>query len=177
MDYSDMGTGVIQRMANNGDKRACAELAQRYTTGTAVLPKDEKLADYWYQRSLDNVSSSNTTMDVSRDVNNNVSYLFRTNTVNWFDERNDGDCFYRNIPESVKNGVRQAFGIGFNEEIIFVRDTSFWNSRDQGLVITDVAIYCIPNNDSPDEKIYLPWEIIKEVVYRDLVPLLFWIWW
>lgn len=173
MDYSDLGTGVIQRLANNGDKRACAELAQRYQTGTAVLPKDEKLADYWYQRSLDNVPSSNTTKDVSSDASYNVTNLFIKNIINWFNECNDGDCFYRNIPESVKNGVRQAFGIGFNEEIIFVRDTSFWNSRDQGLVITDVAIYCIPNNDSPDEKIYLPWEIIKEVVYRDLVLYFF----
>ena len=105
--------------------------------------------------------------------NPNVYSVFKNQISNWFGELNDGDCFYRNIPEGVKNDVRQSFGIGFDEEIIFVRDTSFWNNRNQGLVITDVAIYCVPDNNSLDEKIYLPWEILKEVVYRDLVLYFF----
>ena len=44
------------------------------------------------------------------------------------------------------------FGIGYNERILFVRDTSFWNSRNQGLALTDAGVYCIPDNDKMDEK-------------------------
>ena len=56
MDYSNMGTGVLQKIAQKGDKQACAELSNRYRTGTAVLPKDEKLADFWYQCSIGKAS-------------------------------------------------------------------------------------------------------------------------
>mgnify|MGYP000181673333 CR=1 FL=1 len=59
------------------------------------------------------------------------------------------------------------------KKILFIRDTSFWNSRDQGLVLTDGGVYCIPDNDKPDEKIVLPWSVIQRVEYKDLV-LYFW---
>ncbi|MBO5538022.1 MAG: hypothetical protein J5971_03105 [Prevotella sp.] len=106
-------------------------------------------------------------------VKPNVKNAFTSNTSDWFGEKNDIDCCFRQIPDSIKNDVRQNFGIGFNEDIIFVRDTGFWNNRDQGLVITNEAIYCIPDNDNPDQKIYLPWNILKNVVYRDMVLYFF----
>ena len=106
-------------------------------------------------------------------VNKQVIDTFKQFCSNWFGETNEYDCFYRKIPDGVKNEVRQNFGINFNEDIIFVRDTSFWNSKNQGCVITDVAIYVIPDNDSPNEKVVLPWNILKNVIYRDLVLYFF----
>ena len=63
--------------------------------------------------------------------------------------------------------------MGYNEQILFIRDSSFWDSRNQGLVITDGGIYCIPDNDKLDEKIVLPWSIIHHVEYKDLVLYFF----
>ena len=102
--------------------------------------------------------------------------IFRAGRINiWrLGKNNNGsDCCVTLISEEIRNGVRQNFGIGYNEEILFVRDTSFWNVRNQGLVITNEKIYCIPDNESPDEKIELFWWYIDRVEYRDQV-LYFW---
>lgn len=97
------------------------------------------------------------------------------NKANWSNENelNNSDCFVYNIPEDVKSEVRQNFGIEYNEQVLFVRDTSFWNSRNQGLVLTDGGIYCIPDNEKADEKIFFTWSAVKQVEYKDLV-LYFW---
>lgn len=52
MNYKDMGTTPLLRLAQNGDLKACNELSKRYSTGTALLKKDKKLADYWAKRAL-----------------------------------------------------------------------------------------------------------------------------
>ena len=101
--------------------------------------------------------------------NKEVVDVFRSRGSNWFGEQNETDCFASKIPANVRNDVRNNFGISFDEEILFVRDTSFWNSRTQGLVITDEALYCIPDNDNPDQKIYIPWSSMYQVRYKDLV--------
>lgn len=79
---------------------------------------------------------------------------------------NTVDCSFNPISTS-KNDARNNFGLDHREEILFLRDTSFWNSSDQGLVLTDAGLYCIPDNDSPDDKIVFSWEIVKKVVYQD----------
>ena len=94
--------------------------------------------------------------------NKEIVDVFKNRSNNWFGEKNESDCFAGNIPANVRNDVRNNFGISFDEEILFVRDTGFWNSRDQGLVITDEAIYCIPDNDNPEQKTYIPWSSIYE---------------
>ena len=43
-------------------------------------------------------------------------------------------------------------------------DTSFGNSRNQGLALTDAGVYCIPDNDKMDEEISFSWSAI---LYRD----------
>lgn len=110
---------------------------------------------------------------MNNDSKPNVKSVFSSITDDWYGEKNNYDCYYLQIPDSVKNIIRQKFGIGFNEDIIFVRDTSFFNNRDQGLVITDAAIYCIPDNYNPEEKLYLPWDILKNVVYKDMILYFF----
>jgi len=101
--------------------------------------------------------------------NKEIVDVFKNRSNNWFGEKNESDCFAGNIPANVRNDVRNNFGISFDEEILFVRDTGFWNSRDQGLVITDEAIYCIPDNDNPEQKTYIPWSSMHQVRLKDLV--------
>lgn len=101
--------------------------------------------------------------------NKEIVDVFKNRGNTWFGENNESDCFAGNIPANVRNDVRNNFGISFDEEILFVRDTGFWNLRDQGLVITDEAIYCIPDNDNPEQKIYIPWSSMHQVRFKDLV--------
>ena len=72
-----------------------------------------------------------------------------------------------NISDEIKSEIRNSFNIDINEEIIFIRDTSFFNSRNQGLVITDSAIHCIPDNDKPDEEFAVLWSDLDKVEYKD----------
>lgn len=50
MNYSELPTAQIQKMAEDGDKRACRELSKRYSTGTVLLKKDPSMAEYWLDR-------------------------------------------------------------------------------------------------------------------------------
>ena len=72
-----------------------------------------------------------------------------------------------------KRDFRNAFGIGESEELLYCRDTSFWDSRDQGCVITDWGIRVIPDNENPSEKVEIAWAFVEEVTYKDEV-LYFW---
>lgn len=83
---------------------------------------------------------------------------------------NGDDCLvYPNIGESVLSDVRLHFSIDRNETIILVRDTSFWNSRDQGLVITDQGLYCIPDNENVKSFFYVDWGEVEKVEYQESV--------
>lgn len=85
----------------------------------------------------------------------------------WDRQNNGSDCCFINIPVEVKSTARNNFGVGHQEEIIFVRDTSFWNTANQGLVLTDAGLYCIPDNDDSDSRFVFSWEQIKKVSYLD----------
>ena len=171
--YENMSADDLMTLAWDNDPDACIELSVRYRTGTDDFEKDEEEADYWLKQGnvyRDLTAKHSPQSEVNQlTANKIVTTTFVANSTNWFGQANDSDCCYRKISDSIKSSVRQYFGIDVNEDIIFFRDTSFWNDRNQGLVITDKAIYCIADNDKPDEKIYLPWEILKKVVYRDLV--------
>lgn len=83
---------------------------------------------------------------------------------------NGEDCLvYPNIGERVLSDVRLHFSIDRNETIILVRDTSFWNSRDQGLVITDQGLYCIPDNENVKSSFYVDWGDVEKVEYQESV--------
>lgn len=83
-------------------------------------------------------------------------------------EANGNDCFvYPNIPEAVRATIRSNFGIGNEDNILLIRDTSFWNNRDQGLVITDIGFYCIVDNEDP-QPFSFDWEDITDVRYQEL---------
>ena len=78
------------------------------------------------------------------------------------------DCHF--FPEAWENQqLRANYGIPVEEEIIFKRDTSFWSSHDQGIVITDVTIYVHSDNNCPQDYFYFDWDIISFVNYKDEV--------
>lgn len=55
-----------------------------------------------------------------------------------------------------------------DEQILWVRDTSFWSSKNQGLVITDKQIIFIHDNDTPNDKTYIEFNDIHHVEYREM---------
>lgn len=87
---------------------------------------------------------------------------------------NGSDLFvYPHLPENVKNSIRTNFHLDYDDKIFFIRDTSWWDTRNQGLVITDKGIVCIPDNDKANEIVLFYWADIDRVEYQDLV-LHFW---
>lgn len=74
---------------------------------------------------------------------------------------------YPNITGGIKNDIRRNFKLDLDEEILYIRDTSFWDNKNQGLVVTDCKIVCIPDNDDIDDKIIIEWENVDYVEYKD----------
>lgn len=56
--YSETPTKTVISLANNGDRDACLELSERYSTGTVMLKRDMGKADYWRKRANGEVVSS-----------------------------------------------------------------------------------------------------------------------
>lgn len=102
-------------------------------------------------------------------VNSEKSFFIeRFWNLNFFIDPNETDLFiYPNIPSNVKHTIRISWGIDLDEEILYVRDSSFWNDRNQGLVITDCGIICIPDNDDMNDRIHILWENVEHVEYKD----------
>lgn len=77
------------------------------------------------------------------------------------------------LKESDKREFRSFFVVSEQEEIVYCRDTSFFNTRTQGLVVTDWGIHAILDSSDPDDYIKFAWEQIEKVEYSDGV-FLFW---
>lgn len=65
------------------------------------------------------------------------------------------------IPDHIIGKVRDNFNLHIDEGVFMVRDTTFWGTFDQGLVVTDWGITCIPDNDKPDEIVTIKWEDVQ----------------
>lgn len=95
--------------------------------------------------------------------------IFYYNAADWFGYDNGYDCRVgKNITDAGLATLRANYEIGLDEEIVFERDTSFWINHNQGIVITDKAIYCIPDNDNMDDVIIFNWSEFDEVKYKEL---------
>lgn len=90
-----------------------------------------------------------------------------------YSSRNDTNLFICDIKDEAKNGFRDGFGIDIDEEILWARDTSFWNSQNQGMVITDRGFYFVPDNDNRDNDFFISWNNIEKVEYKDLNFILY----
>lgn len=92
-----------------------------------------------------------------------------TSIVSGMKSRHNGtDCLLIDISDSVKSLVRSNFELGLDELILWVRDTSWWGSKNQGLVITDKQIVHIPDNDNPDKKYCFEFNDIHHAEYREM---------
>lgn len=82
--------------------------------------------------------------------------------------QNDTDLFICDIKQEAKNGFRKGFNIDIDEELLWARDTSFWNTKNQGMVITDRGFHFIPDNDNHYYDFFISWNDIEKVEYKDL---------
>ena len=88
--------------------------------------------------------------------------------------KTDNDLFvYPFIPESKAHGVSNNFNLHVDEEILYIRDTSFWDECNQGSVVTDWGITIVPDNDKPDDILQFGWESIDHVEYKNKQLILF----
>ena len=87
---------------------------------------------------------------------------------------NGKDCFILNIPEKVESKFKKNFQLDEDETIMMARDTSPWNTRKEGLVITDRRIVYIPGHiDLSCSKCIVELDSFYKVTY-DAKSLLFW---
>ncbi|MBR6068539.1 MAG: SEL1-like repeat protein [Bacteroidales bacterium] len=84
----------------------------------------------------------------------------------WFNWENYYDCFSAVINSANVDSYRANFGIEDDEDILFARDTSRFDSRNQGLVITDLGLNVIRNN-SDGEREYIGWFMFHYVKVED----------
>ena len=94
--------------------------------------------------------------------------IFKRGVMSLLRHHNNNDCLILNISDSDKGNVRNNFGLELDEQILWVRDTSFWSNKNQGLVITDKQIVYIPDNDKPDDRLNIEFNDIQHVEYREM---------
>lgn len=78
---------------------------------------------------------------------------------------NGNDLFVSNIPDNAIHSFRNNFQLHIDEIVLYARDTSFWNDKNQGTVVTDWGVTCVPDNDHMDQIIQIPWEKVLYVEY------------
>lgn len=107
---------------------------------------------------------------IKRTQSNDVVQIFRSG-LNAKLYHNDSDCLvFPYIAESKMGEARANFNIGYDEKILWIRDTSFWNTVNQGMVITDKGVHAIWDNDDEENSSYfIDWASIEKVWYQELV--------
>lgn len=75
---------------------------------------------------------------------------FWTESIEKYVKTNDKDFYiYPNIPNFIIPVIRENFALKREEEILLFRDHSFWNSKNQGFVITDLGFTDAPYDHIP----------------------------
>lgn len=112
---------------------------------------------------------SSNTDKIDRNKKDTPFSIFKREASYLFPYHNDDDCLiYPKISEAKLSEFRSNFSISREEKILLCRDTSFWSSADQGIVITDAGIYGINDNGASDSKWFLDWANISDVSYQEL---------
>lgn len=89
-------------------------------------------------------------------------------------QQNGKDCFILEIPSKDCTLFKQNFLLDEDETILLARDTSAWNTRKEGLVITDRRLVYIPGRKDPHGRRYvIDFGTFTQVTY-DAQALLFW---
>ena len=89
-------------------------------------------------------------------------------------QQNGKDCFILDIPPKDSELFKHNFLLDNDETILMARDTSTWNKRKEGLVITDKRLVYIPGKKDPHGRRYvIDFGSFIQVTY-DVQGLLFW---
>lgn len=104
--------------------------------------------------------------------NNDIESIFQRGCGIWSGELNNSDIFV-NPNTSISSSFRQNFGLSFDDKVLFCRDTSFWNEKNQGVVVTNNGVYCNPNNSDYNQSFNFKWSDIDRVEYKDQVLYFF----
>ena len=98
-----------------------------------------------------------------------ISRYFKKHLSDWFGKISGSPCKTYLVHQKENNLEipywRQYFNLSLEEEVLFTYDRTFWGSHKAGIVITNVAIYCKENKDSP--RLVFPWEKISSVEYKE----------
>lgn len=139
------------------------------------LSKVRKSLDISLKRSKEIIDAVQNHTVIGEEVSNevskkgeNITVIFRKGVTPLLRHSNNNDCLILSISESDKGSVRNNFGLELDEQILWVRDTSFWSNKNQGLVITDKQIVYIPDNDKPDDRLNIEFNDIQHVEYREM---------
>ena len=139
------------------------------------LSKVRKSLDISLKRSKEIIDAVQNHTVIGEEVSNevskkgeNITVIFRKGVTPLLRHSNNNDCLILSISESDKGSVRNNFGLGLDEQILWVRDTSFWSNKNQGLVITDKQIVYIPDNDKPNDRLNIEFNDIQHVEYREM---------
>lgn len=159
------------QMADSNSALVCLSLSKTYRK-----EGNNEEGKKWYDRAISLTSPQessigNSSLIVYEPIN--LCEYFKENLSNWFGETEKigGDCCTY-IQHKKQNDIfipsfRRNFNIPLDEEILFTRDTSFWSESNQGLVLTDQGIYCIADNDNPQDEFFLSWTSIDHVEYKE----------
>lgn len=104
--------------------------------------------------------------------NSDIENIFQRGCGIWTSELNNSDIFV-NPNSSICSLFRQNFGLSFEDKVLFCRDTSFWNERNQGVVVTNNGVYCNPDNSDYNKSFHFKWSDIDRVEYKDQVLYFF----
>ena len=139
------------------------------------MSKVRKSLDISLKRSKEIIDAVQNHTVIGEEVSNevskkgeNITVIFRKGVTPLLRHSNNNDCLILSISESDKGSVRNNFGLGLDEQILWVRDTSFWSNKNQGLVITDKQIVYIPDNDKPNDRLNIEFNDIQHVEYREM---------
>ena len=94
---------------------------------------------------------------------------FNTALSGWFSRKNNSDCLAFDLNQKSEDYpisiIKENFKIKPSEILLFARDTSSWNNRDQGLVITNLGIYLIEDKKNSTDRRFISWADIDAVQY------------
>ncbi len=109
-------------------------------------------------------------------VNENIVARFKNDgDIIWANCLDVVDCIiidaedkdYR-IGQDDQKSVRENFkNVEADEEILFIRDLTFFNTRCQGCIITDKALYFMLEKNKPEKAFALTWADIKSIQIED----------
>lgn len=101
-------------------------------------------------------------------MNKAVINLFKSEGAFLKSFDNGDDCvIYPNISDYTKLNTRASFRINQDEEYLIYRDTSAWNTADEGAIVSDLGV-TVKTSSNTDDFIYFEWSNIEKVSYQDL---------